>query len=173
MSLQTSSHQESLTVLQSESESSQTHPEIYWYVTFWILIIFIFNLPKKLERLFYHLESLAKCLGKLGSLFLEVSLNTFCRGGGALFYQLIDFCILKEHCNVRTPVVTTPEWKYLLPLTPTLQIKPPSSLQQQQHRGFCLVLPTHLMWDSRGRPQLRHTFRPMTLKGCSGTKQKH
>ena len=95
MSLQTSSHQESLTVLQSESESSQTHPEIYWYVTFWILIILIFNLPKKLERLFYHLESLAKCLGKLGNLFPEVSLNTFCHGEGALFYQLIDFCILK------------------------------------------------------------------------------
>lgn len=154
MSLQTSSHQESLTVLQNESESSQTHPEIYWYVTFWILIIFIFNLPKKLERLFYHLESLAKCLGKLGSLFLEVSLNTFCRGGGALFYHLIDFCILKEHCNVRTPVVTTSEWKHLLPLTLTLQIESPIAPQQQEHRGFCLVLPTHLMWDSRERPQL-------------------
>ena len=97
----------------------------------------------------------------------------FCHAGGALFYQFIDFHILKKHCNVRTPVFTTAEWKHLLLLTLTLQIEHSSAPQQQQHRGFCLVLPTQLMQDSRGRPQLRHTFRPMTLKGCSGTKQKH
>ena len=80
--------------------------------------------------------------------------SSFCHGGGALFYQMIDFFILKEHCNVRTPVVTTSEWKHLLPLTLTLQIESPIAPQQQEHRGFCLVLPTHLMWDSRERPQL-------------------
>lgn len=54
----------------------------------------------------------------------------FCRGGGALFYQLIDFWILKEHFNVRTPVVNTAEWKHLLPLKPPPTLCSPATTAQ-------------------------------------------